>query len=364
MKKIKNILLKIKKFLWNYRNIGIFCGAFTCLILSSALTDVSVAKNLTFFIFDIIFLLLICLPICLLPKKIRSIFLIVVLIFGYLFVRSEKNVSVLKETWSQKIPYEKIPNNQYVISKKVTAYVLNLDRAKERWEFVRPQIEQIGIPYERVSAVEGKLISDQTWKNLVDEETFCEFFKMLPEKGTIGCSLSHEKTWRTFLASDSEFALIFEDDVQFDPKVLYDVVLDLISKKDLWDIVSFELNHHGCPLKISKLPHEKSLVFYMTNVKHSGAYLINRAAAQKLLKRFFPIKMPVDHYFTRSWEFDFKFCGVELRIVEQRFGDSQIKCDPSKRKTNAKIITINALYNVYTAFMGTIYNFILWLSSK
>ena len=39
-----------------------------------------------------------------------------------------------------------------------------------------------------------------------------------------------------------------------------------------------------------------------------------------------PIKMPVDNFFRRSWEFDTIFAGVENpRLVSQSFGDSIIE---------------------------------------
>ena len=34
--------------------------------------------------------------------------------------------------------------------------------------------------------------------------------------------------------------------------------------------------------------------------------------------------MPIDHYFTRSWEFNLRFAGVEPRIVKQTFLESEI----------------------------------------
>lgn len=256
---------------------------------------------------------------------------------------------------------EPINENENIRSGKVTAYILNLERAEERRKFIIPQVEALGSPYERIAAVDGKKLSKN---EIIDEVSYVNFFKMQPESGTIGCSLSHEKAWRRFLESDSEFALIFEDDVKFDPKELSEVMSSVIENKSLWDIVGLELNHYGYPQKIAKLALDKFLVFYMTNVKHTGAYLINRSAAKKMLEKFYPIKMPLDHYFTRSWEFGLRFCGVEPRIVEQKFGDSQIKCNESKKFNDAKTLATNIVYNIYTSFMQTAYNFLLYLSSR
>ena len=259
---------------------------------------------------------------------------------------------------------ESIIENQDVQCGKVTAYILNLTRAKERWEFILPQVKALDIPYEKITAIDGKKLSEKLKKEIVDKVSFGNFFKMLPEAGTIGCSLSHEKAWRYFLESDNEFALVIEDDVKFEPKELSEVIKSAIENQFLWDIIGLELNHYGYPQKIAKLALEKFLVLYMTNVKHSGAYLINRLAAKRMLEKFYPIKMPLDHYFTRSWEFGLRFCGVKPRIVEQKFGDSQIKCDESEKFEDAKTLAANVVYNIYTAFMQTAYNFLLYLSSR
>lgn len=257
-----------------------------------------------------------------------------------------------------------IVDNLDVKQRKITAYVLNLDRAKERRNFILSQVNELGIPYERIAAVDGKAISEEERDNIVHNESYKNFFKMLPESGTIGCSLSHEKAWRCFLESDNEFALVFEDDVKFEPQKLAEVVESAIDHKDIWDILSFESNHYGYPQKVAKLAQDESIVFYMTNVKHAGAYLINRNAAKQLLEKFYPIKMPLDHYYTRSWEFGLRFCGVEPRIVEQKFGDTMIKNESTERFEDAKTLAVNILHNIYTEFMRTVYNFLLYISSR
>ncbi|GHU12825.1 hypothetical protein FACS189449_07210 [Alphaproteobacteria bacterium] len=244
---------------------------------------------------------------------------------------------------------------------RTVTLVINLAQATERLAYVLPNISALGIPYEVVSAIDGSKLSQEKIKSIVDIESYVKYFKMLPEPGTIGCALSHEKALERFLESDNDFAVIFEDDVFFDPTQLSVIIKDLMKKRHLWDIVSFELNHHGHPAKIAQLPLEKSLVFYLTNVKHAGAYMINRETAGKLLIYFYPIRMPFDHYFTRSWEFGVKFCGVEPRIVEQKFGNSQIKVSESKKLKSARILIHNFCYNFSTSLKQTAYNFYCYL---
>jgi GR25 family glycosyltransferase involved in LPS biosynthesis len=217
---------------------------------------------------------------------------------------------------------------------------------------------------ERISAVDGQTLSQDEIESIADVETYRKNFKMRPEAGTIGCSLSHERTWKKFLESDDEFALIFEDDVQFDPKELLETVKLVVEKESLWDVANFETKHGGCPLTICELAEQKRLVFYLTNVTHAGCYLINRKAAEELLKKFYPIKMPNDHYFTAAWEFGLKFVGIEPRIVFQKFGDSQIKTSPDKKIKTLDVLTSNAIHNVGRAVIHFAYNLFCFVRAK
>ncbi|MDR1334803.1 MAG: glycosyltransferase family 25 protein [Holosporaceae bacterium] len=252
-----------------------------------------------------------------------------------------------------------LADDSKIIPGSISSYIINLARCPDRLNYVLPSVSQlvlvnsaassadVAIPYQIVSAVDGRELSREQINYVVDEKAYRMRFKTSPEIGTIGCSLSHARCLEFFLKSNDEFALIFEDDVQFNHDELSDVLASLMKHKNLWDIVSFELNHHGLHLKIAALDginrdsgmenYRKYstcingshwLVIYLTNVKHAGAYLINRIAAQQLLADFFPIKMPFDHYFTQQKLFRkpwLKFTGVEPRLVYQKFGTSEIK---------------------------------------
>lgn len=324
------------------------------------------AYKVAFFTLAIVLIFLLSLMVCSADFFSTSV---LALIVGVFCCDLEKNFEILKK--------DAHPKNAELISEysgkiehaKVTAYIINLDRAKERWDFIKPQVDKLQIPYERVVAVDGKRLSKKFIKEIVDEVSYAKFFRMLPEAGTVGCSLSHEKAWRKFLESDSEFALIIEDDVKFDPEKLREAIEFAVQNRGLWDILSFESNHYGYPQKIAKFTSQKSgedafLVFYMTNVKHAGAYLIARETAKILLERFYPIKMPLDHYYTRSWEFGLRFCGFEPRIVEQKFGDSQIKDEVVEKFSDGKTLAAYIAYEAYTELMKSTYNGLLYLTSR
>jgi glycosyl transferase family 25 len=209
----------------------------------------------------------------------------------------------------------------------VGAYLINLDRSKERYESIKPYVDQLNLPTERIEAVDGSKLSEDEIKEKVDLEACRIFLGYTPKRGTIGCSLSHIKLWQTFLKSNYKYALVFEDDVSFEPKKLKVVIEDVLKNSTLWDIVNFEINCDGrMPVPIKTLVNNHQLCLYLSRSTHTGCYMINRKAAKHLLEKALPIKMPVDHYFTRSWELGVRYTGVENpTLVHQTFGDSIIE---------------------------------------
>ena len=208
----------------------------------------------------------------------------------------------------------------------VGAYIINLDRSKARYESIKPYVDQLELPTERIEAVDGSKLSEEELKEKVDLETCRVFLGHTPKRGTIGCSLSHIKVWQTFLKSNYKYALVFEDDVTFKPKKLQVVIEDVLKNSNLWDIVNFEIHcNRRMPVCIKTLIHNHELSLYLSKSTHTGCYMINRKAAKHLLEKALPIKMPVDHYFTRSWELGVRYTGVENpTLVHQTYGDSDI----------------------------------------
>ena len=204
-------------------------------------------------------------------------------------------------------------------------YLLNLDQSTGRLANVKPLIEGLGYSYTRISAIYGKELS-QKYRNSVTNPAK---YKLLMHNdigaGTIGCYLSHINIWKEFLQSRHSYALIFEDDVEFEPKKLKKLVDLLITSSDAWDLVNIDVNRHGFSRPVKQLSQLFRLVKFRVRVGNTSCYLVNRKAAIALLQKSLPIAMPVDHYMMRPWEFDIKIRGVTPQIVHQSFGDSEIK---------------------------------------
>jgi glycosyl transferase family 25 len=240
----------------------------------------------------------------------------------------------------------------------VGAYIINLDRSKERYESIKPYVAQLELPTERIEAVDGSKLSEEEIKEKVDLEACRVFLGHTPKRGTIGCSFSHIKVWQTFLKSNYKYALVFEDDVSFEPNKLKIVMEDLLKNNDLWDIVNFEIHcNRRMPVSVKTLVNNHKLCLYLSKSTHTGCYMINRKAAKHLLEKALPIKMPVDHYFTRSWELGVRYTGVENpMLVHQTFGDSDI--EQTKRLVGENISPLVALKSIMCATQTSIIRFV------
>jgi glycosyl transferase family 25 len=204
-------------------------------------------------------------------------------------------------------------------------YFINLDKSIDRRGHITPQLKKLGYEFTRISAVYGKQLPITQKEKFVDRSKYRLLMHGEIGDGTIGCYLSHVKTWQTFLKSNYSYALIFEDDVVFNPVKLKLLIETLKTYDSDWDLVNIDINRPGNPKVVKKLTNSGfSLIKFRTRVGNTSCYLISRKTAVKLLKKALPIIMPVDHYFARFWETGIKLRGIVPKLVKQDFGDSEI----------------------------------------
>ena len=172
-------------------------------------------------------------------------------------------------------------------------YVINLARATDRLAAMRSKLDELGLPFERIDAVDGRAMS-------VEERM--EFARLrarangwLP--GAIGCFRSHFQAWNRIAEDSAGFGVVFEDDVHISSSLPM-VVTNLGKHLGHFDIVRFEGTRHRVLLdmkeSLSVLPI--SLYGVRSETWGAGAYAITRDAARLLLVEPVKSHSPVDFF--------------------------------------------------------------------
>jgi len=172
---------------------------------------------------------------------------------------------------------------------------------------VRDNLTRFGLSFERLPAVMGKDVPE--WEKLADLTTYAWRNRLdVPRAGEVGCYLSHLKAMKTFLQTDAPWCVILEDDVEVLPACKE--VLRSLAERDDWDLVKLFNFHSGIPLKKRKLAGGHHLVVHLMRTTSSAAYVVNRHAAETLLKSMHPITEQVDHALDRPWETGLRTRGI------------------------------------------------------
>ncbi len=209
--------------------------------------------------------------------------------------------------------------------------MINLDHCEDRLQVVGDRMDALGMPWERVVGVNGREMKDADYVG-IDQKGFLLAHGRHIEPGDIGCYLSHVKALQAFLASDDEFGLILEDDVDFEDD-FPDLMNTMLNNSAHWDVLKLSGRHQGMPVPLRKLGDRHRMVAFFTRHTGAAAYLVSRFAARRYIERLFPMQVPFDHVFDRAWHFGFRFRGVlPLPVSAQNFPYSTISTKQKLRK--------------------------------
>lgn len=185
----------------------------------------------------------------------------------------------------------------------IKVFLVNLDRNPERLAFMDEQLGRLGIRYERVSAVDGRLLTTEEKKSQTNQiRAFFALNRMLLD-GEIGCALSHLSIYRRMREKGLDCALVLEDDVVLEANFI-EVCNEALKFIDVNrpQVVLFsalgEAKDSGAHVEIVKSPKS----FWCTD-----AYLITFPAAKIVLHDNYPVYVYADSW--KRWERSY---GMEL----------------------------------------------------
>lgn len=138
-------------------------------------------------------------------------------------------------------------------------FLINLDRRPDRLQFVASQLNNLQLDFERISAIDGEKINIETLNDIKinNNRHYIERSRLL-SMGEIGCALSHRLIWKRMLEQNLDYALILEDDVTIDAKLL-----DILTDKTIrnYDFINLSSNHpYNVNNNIAKSLVEKNII--------------------------------------------------------------------------------------------------------
>lgn len=187
-------------------------------------------------------------------------------------------------------------------------WLINLPKDSDRLAKMQSQLTKLGLTAQVFQAINGKERADELAPN-VDAHAYLKNTGQPIIPGHVGVYASHKAVWDQFLASDKEFALIFEDDVVFHDDFLEALETGLAAHQH-WDLLRFNAIRAKLPVSQGKL-EQYTLNAYIGPFTGNAAYLINRVAAQKFCDQIWPQTRPLDHEMNRFDKYDYRALGLE-----------------------------------------------------
>ncbi len=189
-------------------------------------------------------------------------------------------------------------------------FVINLERDTERRRHMAGLLERLGLAAEFVPAVDGRRLTPSE-RAAYDRARALRIYGVEMMDTEIACCLSHHHVYRRMLRDGIETALIMEDDVRVDatfPQILQDL---LNSRFTDWLVVRLDTKRTQLQnppsakysgTSVAELSGGRALYRLRTHVLGTGAYLIRREGAARMLAYGERVFMPIDQTMDRFWE--------------------------------------------------------------
>lgn len=187
---------------------------------------------------------------------------------------------------------------QLVAGCLVRTYYINLDRRPDRRDRMDALAKARGLDVTRIAAVDAAaadfstLAQDMMRKGPTGEMS----------DGTLACTLSHFKTWKTFVDDPSagDHAVVLEDDVVLAPsthQVLADLSAAHLAGYGLVKLELFDTMTKGAFVgRTVPLSDGFALRDSFQILAGAAAYVITRDLARRLLDYRSAIRVPIDHF--------------------------------------------------------------------
>lgn len=187
-------------------------------------------------------------------------------------------------------------------------WLINLPRAVDRRRKMEEQLSRMGLRYTLFSGIDGRAEAERLLAN-TDVVAFERNMGRKILLGGIGCYHSHLGVWEELLAKDKPVALVLEDDVVFHED-FRDAVNLALRASEHWDFLKLNRIRAKLPICQGRVGPYR-LNAYAGPATGTGAYLIKRETAAKLLPAMRRVTRATDQEINRFFVHDFRLRGLE-----------------------------------------------------
>ena len=191
-------------------------------------------------------------------------------------------------------------------------YLINLDRASDRLEFMTKQFNENNIEFERIKAIDGRLLTQEEIEAKCDMNSVRSSPQWLTP-GMLACCMSHSNTYKKAIDDNVKVCCILEDDVKIYPdfSAVVNKLENVIQDDEIILIYFSSFNI----VKLSNNGKQHLLKDYYLyqcvntdRIMSAAAYMLTQKTLDKLLSVYYPIGTGSD-----SW-LDYKKHGAFSKI--------------------------------------------------
>ncbi len=249
-------------------------------------------------------------------------------------------------------------------------YLINLKRANDRLVSAKETFDKVGIVFNLEEAIDGKDLS-------LPHKNYSELkYNLLHGKktnlGELGCYLSHLNVLKKFLNTEENWALVCEDDIEFNEDIV-EIINDAINSGINFDLLrlsggSNRNKEKGLPLKLKKINNNFFLSLNFGFKSGTGCYLINRLAAENIIKKIYKMSLPIDHAMDRDWILNLRSLSVSPAPVylkeELHLGNSYIQAKSEFKFPFYKRYWVMVPYRIINELIRLVYKLFLLIKIK
>jgi glycosyl transferase family 25 len=204
---------------------------------------------------------------------------------------------------------------------EITIFVINLDRDSDRLKRMCREFDRVGLSFERLPGVYGTDLPPDL------KPYFCDsggaIVSTALRRGEIGCYASHLSAWSRIVERGEPAALICEDDLRL-PDNMAGLLESIVSAAPRgWDVIRLSSFPKKSVSHVAPLADGYRLVRYWKIPTLTGAYMVSRKGAEKLLRPGVRSEA-VDVEMSRPWLFGIDAYGVDPTPVIQNIDRSMI----------------------------------------